>query len=129
MAGGNGHRMKSNIPKVLNIVNDKPMICHIIDKALEINSDKILIVVGSYAHQIHSTVLLHHSDAPIEYVFQKEPLGTGHCIQCCMTYLNETFTNNDKILILSGDVPLISVGTLYSVIECSDSLENPRIVF
>lgn len=124
MAGGMGKRMQSEIPKVLHTINDKPMICYIIDKALEIKSDKILIVVGNYAKQIHDTICMYYntSNMPIEYVFQKDPLGTGHCVQCCMTFLNENFHGDDNILILSGDVPLIGSETLNSVIERCDSL-------
>jgi bifunctional N-acetylglucosamine-1-phosphate-uridyltransferase/glucosamine-1-phosphate-acetyltransferase GlmU-like protein len=45
MAGGLGKRMNSELPKVLHTIKEKPMICYVIDRALDLNSDKILIIV------------------------------------------------------------------------------------
>ena len=120
MAGGLGKRMQSTtqpIPKVLHEISGMSMICHVIDKALKLGTKQILIVVGIYGNEIRAGVKKHFRDAPIEYVFQEQPMGTGHCIQCCMTYLNETYSDDINILILSGDVPLITVKTLNSLIE------------
>jgi bifunctional N-acetylglucosamine-1-phosphate-uridyltransferase/glucosamine-1-phosphate-acetyltransferase GlmU-like protein len=52
MAGGLGKRMNTGIPKVLNLVKNKPMICHVIDQALSVGSKYILIIVGKFGHQI-----------------------------------------------------------------------------
>jgi len=55
LAGGLGKRMNSGLPKVLHLVNDKPMIYYAILNALHLGSTHILIVVGKY-----KKVLLHH---------------------------------------------------------------------
>lgn len=111
MAGGLGKRMNSTLPKVLHVINNKPMICHVISLALKV-SDHILIVVGKYKEIIQKTIDEYFPDNNFEYILQDEPLGTGHCIQCCMQYLNANFEDNDNVFILSGDVPLLSLETL-----------------
>ena len=105
MAGGLGKRMKSDLPKVLHKVMDKPMLVHVIERALEIKPIKIYIVVGKYMPIIKDT--LYHYDMLdyVEFINQPEALGTGHAIQCCRPYLYQHEYSNT--LILSGDVPLI----------------------
>lgn len=121
MAGGLGKRMKSELPKVLHVINEKPMICHTISLASQV-SKKICIVVGKYKDIIEETVLKYFPDLMIEYIIQPTPQGTGHCIQCCIPYLNANFSPNDKILILSGDVPLLSLSTLHALMNCENSI-------
>jgi len=142
MAGGLGKRMKTSIPKVLNLVNNKPMICHVIEKALLVGSQNILIIVGKYKEDIKRVVdseFLPEQLSKITYVDQLEPLGTGHAIQCCIDFfIKENINKDTNVLILSGDVPLIQIDTIESLISQKNSLlitqlDNPkgcgRIVF
>ena len=131
LAGGQGKRMKSDLPKVLHKINDVPMIVKIIQTAQTLNPQKILIVVGQYRDIIEATINRYISEAisesskcQIEYVLQENALGTGHAIQCCSDALFEMELDlsiqqslNTNVLILSGDVPLISSQTLISIIE------------
>lgn len=111
MAGGLGKRMNSNLPKVLHLLNNKPLIVHVIETALKINPEKIGIIVGKYRQIIQKTINEYVSDnSKIEYINQPEALGTGHAIMCCKDFLSK-YSNLD-ITILSGDVPLISAETL-----------------
>ena len=121
MAGGLGKRMNSTLPKVLHVINEKPMICHTISLATQV-SKKICIVVGKYKNIIEETVSKHFPDLMIEYILQPTPQGTGHCIQCCIPYLNANFNSSDRILILSGDVPLLSLNTLHALLDCENSI-------
>ncbi len=135
MAGGLGKRMESNLPKVLHNVYSvfnselpvridmmeykhflKPMIVHVIETALKINPTKILIVVGQYKEMIESTInqFVNKSDK-IEYIIQEDALGTGHAIKCCLDKLSNY--PNEQTLILSGDVPLISINTLNNLLS------------
>ncbi len=150
MAGGLGKRMESNLPKVLHEVYSifnsnlpvridmmeykhflKPMIVHVIETALKLNPTKILIVVGQYKNLIESTInqFITQSEK-IEYIIQEEALGTGHAIKCCLDKLSSY--PNEQTLILSGDVPLISLNTLNNLLSDPDinkilvtKLENP----
>ena len=113
LAGGLGKRMNSEVPKVLHIVNGKPMICHVIDRALELNSEKILIIVGKYKEIIKQTIAEYITTDKICYIIQDEPLGTGNAIMSCIPFLKNINTTEDQdFLILSGDVPLIKYDTL-----------------
>ena len=131
LAGGLGKRMNSDLPKVLHKLNDKTLIQCVIETAHKLNPDKIGIIVGKYKDQIEQSIKETIEESilsKIEYIIQEEAKGTGHAIQCAMDFIK----NYDKILILSGDVPLITEKTLTSMInldsKCTilvNELENP----
>jgi UDP-N-acetylglucosamine diphosphorylase/glucosamine-1-phosphate N-acetyltransferase len=132
LAGGLGKRMNSHLPKVLHQIAGEPMIVHIIKQALLLSPQKILIVVGKYKSIIQETIQSFiQYDNTIEFVFQEEALGTGHAIQCCVHSLSDY--SHSKVLVLSGDVPLLKSSTmsqLISEMECPANIlvtkiENP----
>lgn len=135
MAGGLGKRMESNIPKVLHKLGNYPLIIHIINTCLKLKPKKILIIVGKYKDIIEREILQYIDESNIEnyieYVIQKEALGTGDAIKSCIhIYKNNINCTN---LILSGDVPLINEGSLKKLIKISkesgiliNELENPK---
>ena len=134
MAGGLGKRMNSDIPKVLHKVNNKPMIIHVIEKAIELNPDKIYIIVGKYKTIIEETICNYNLSTTVNYINQEIPNGTGHAILVSLPFIE--FHNS--VIILSGDVPLISIDTLNNLIKYENSLlitklDNPhgcgRIIF
>jgi UDP-N-acetylglucosamine diphosphorylase/glucosamine-1-phosphate N-acetyltransferase len=143
MAGGLGKRMNSEIPKVLHLVKGKPMLCYVLEKALEVGSEHILIVVGKYKAQIQKKIAKYFSVYEyfkFTFIDQAEPLGTGHAIQCCLPFFHEKKIDsiNSHVLILSGDVPLIEKNTIQQLLQKPNTilitkLENPfgcgRIVF
>lgn len=140
MAGGLGKRMNSSLPKVLHCINNIPMLVRIINNAKLLNPTKILIVVGIYKEIIYST-LIRYMDietSNIEFIFQKESLGTGNAILCCKNYIESLPSSN--VLILSGDIPLIQYKLLQKIIDSfqkvtivTTKFENPfgygRIIF
>ena len=117
MAGGLGKRMKSDIPKVLHCVLEKPMLVHVLEKANTLNPSKIFIVVGKYEPIIRSTLEKYMGLDHIEFVQQPEALGTGHAIQCARPQLLKY--PDHQILILSGDVPLLRSQTMKQLVEKS----------
>lgn len=117
MAGGLGKRMKSSLPKVLHPVGDIPMVIRVIQEALPLDPVKILMIVGEYKKIIKETIDRFCSAdvcAKIEYIIQEVPLGTGHAMQCTVPYLKENMPDKEHswVLVLSGDVPLITSDTL-----------------
>ncbi len=128
MAGGEGKRMNSDLPKVLVKLDNCPMIVYIL-KELESytrfrgNIHKIYIVVGKHREIIKNTIseyseILQHNFSKIKYVNQETPLGTGDAIKCCKKYLKKCTKDFKKYsLILSGDVPLISIWTLLKLYD------------
>lgn len=101
--------MKSPLPKVLHHVAHKPMLQHVIDTTLTLKPEQIIVVIGHGAEQVKSQI----STPDIEYVIQQQQLGTGHAVQQCI----DTIHINNDILVLYGDVPLISENTLRSLLE------------
>lgn len=124
MAGGLGKRMESNIPKVLHKLDKLPLIVHVINTALQLNPEKILIIVGKYKIEIEEEIKKYINkniiEKNIEYIIQNEPLGTGHAVRCCIDYFKDNIDSN--ILILSGDVPLISKDTLFKFITSDNNI-------
>jgi NDP-sugar pyrophosphorylase family protein len=109
MAGGEGKRMKSSVPKVLNKVSGEPMIVRIVKKVTSLDVQKILVVCGKYEKDIKQCIEtdMNLSDNRIEivYVQQYVPLGTGDAIKCCLPFLPHD--KSVDVLIMNGDTPLI----------------------
>ena len=125
MAGGLGKRIGYNIPKVLLEVDGIPMIVRII-KTLKhfgyiINLEKIIVIVGKYREQIKN-VIDNEIDLPeIVYVNQEQALGTGHAIMCCKSELIKH--PDSDVLILSGDVPMLSVYTMNNLLQLKSDVK------
>ena len=121
MAGGLGKRMNSDIPKVLHLINNKPMIVEIIETSLKLNIHKIGIIVGKYYAVIKETLEKYLDpniiDQKINFIMQNEALGTGHAILCCKKFLEKMPTYIYNVCILSGDVPLISVESINNLLN------------
>ena len=115
LAGGDGKRMNSSIPKVCCLLGGKPLIIHIIERAIETEPKDIFIVVGKYKSQIQDTITKYTS-FNITYVEQPNPKGTGHALLSCLPYI---ISDNDdcKYLVLCGDVPLISKDLLTNLLN------------
>lgn len=135
MAGGLGKRMKSDIPKVLHMLGDQPILVHVVRSAIGLakegeNLAKILIIVGKYAPEIAGALekyLLEDELSYIEYVFQHDPKGTGHAVQQILPSL-ERYPKSSKVMVLSGDVPLIRTKTLLGLLATYDHHEKAEAV-
>lgn len=114
MAGGLGKRMNSSLPKVLHKLGNIPMLVRVIKEAEKIQPDKIFIVVGKYKEVIVESTKKYLSVDNIEFVTQEEPLGTGHAIMCCREKL---LNRKGHVIILSGDVPLVSHHTMNNLLK------------
>ena len=110
LAAGKGTRMESDLPKVLHEVGGKPMVSHVIQRAVELGTEKIISIIG-YQHELVKETL---ATEPTEFALQLEQLGTGHAVLQCKTQLSEF---DRDVLVLSGDVPLISFQTLKSLLQ------------
>ncbi len=110
LAAGKGKRMNSDLPKVLHPLLGKPMIYYVIETARAIGSGKIVLVVGHGKERVMEAT--HNHD--IEFVVQEQQLGTGHAVQQAAPFFKDYDGN---ILVLSGDVPLLTTVTLNSLIK------------
>ncbi len=104
LAAGQGTRMKSGHPKVLHQILGRPMISCLIDALKSIGITDILVVVGYQSEKIMSALAPEEVEG-LRFVIQEPLLGTGHAVQVAMPSVPQ---NTDTVLVLCGDVPLIS---------------------
>ena len=110
LAAGKGTRMKSSLPKVLHKVLGETMISRVVSQAKNVGAKKIVVVVG-YKKDL---VIDELKNKDVEFAIQSEQLGTGHAIKMA----KDKFTSWDgDVLILSGDVPLLTTATIEKLIE------------
>ena len=106
LAAGKGSRMKSNIPKVLHPVAGEPMLHRVIKTAAQLAPEEMHLVLGHGIDQIEAS--LSALDGPLNTVLQAEQLGTGHAVKIALAHVPDDGIS----LVLYGDVPLITHGTL-----------------
>ena len=104
LAAGKGTRMYSDLPKVLHTLAGKPMVQHVIDAATGLGAQRIHLVYGHGGDRLKAAL----SEPSLNWVLQAEQLGTGHAMQQAAP----AFADDEDILMLYGDVPLIAQATL-----------------
>ena len=134
LAAGQGKRMKSALPKVLQPLAGKPLLAHVLETALALAPKaEPIVVIGHGAQQVQA-FLAHLANldkrfSKIKTVLQKEQKGTGHALLQALPKLNP----GAPTLVLYGDVPLCSKETLNTLARLSDGavgllthrMENP----
>jgi len=115
LAAGAGTRMRSELPKVLHPIMGKPMLQWVIDAAKPLQPQSIWIVTGDHSQIIQSTI----QDPSIHWVQQNPILGTGDALQQLYPHLAAQVSEQDNILILCADSPMISVSSLAQLIQAS----------
>lgn len=110
LAAGEGKRMHSSIPKVLQPIAARPMIHHVLSAAMALQAKKIHVVYGFAGDQVQSACSNYQD---IDWVLQSAPLGTGHAVLQAMPNIPQ----HAQVLVLYGDVPLISPDTLGALLK------------
>jgi len=113
LAAGQGTRMRSAQPKVLHRIGGMPLLRHVINTASQLNPDSIHVVFGHGGEQVREVL----ADAEVAWIEQAEQLGTGHALDQAMPSID----NDSTVLVLYGDVPLITPETLRSMVEQAGS--------
>lgn len=113
LAAGNGSRMVSKEPKVLHRLADKYLLDHVIDAVLPLKPAQIFTVYGHEGQAVLSA--MRHRDSQLTWVKQIERAGTGHAVLQVLPHLSL----RHQVLIVCGDVPLISTATLRRLIEAT----------
>ncbi len=108
LAAGKGTRMKSKLPKVLHKVCGKPMLQLVIDSAKKAGSVRIIAIIGEGAEQVQQEI------SDVEFVIQKEQLGTGHAVLSAKDKFAES---EGTVLILCGDTPLLTDELLKNFVD------------
>jgi bifunctional UDP-N-acetylglucosamine pyrophosphorylase/glucosamine-1-phosphate N-acetyltransferase len=116
LAAGQGKRMKSDLPKVLQPLAGRPLLKHVIDVAQSLQPAEIHVVYGHGGERVRETL----KDESVRWVLQAEQLGTGHAVLQAMPEIPK----DRLVLVMYGDVPLIRASTLESLVQ----LAGPRSV-
>ena len=122
MAAGKGTRMKSETPKVLHKIFEKPLLGYILDNVKNLTNENF-VIVGHHADEVKNFVETNYNNA--KTVLQSPQLGTGHAVSMVCPYL-ENF--NGQVLILCGDTPLITESTLKEFVEFHNSQNSDLTV-
>ena len=126
LAAGKGERMGGTKPKVMFELHGKPLIDYVIATARKLIPERIIVVVGFGKKQVIEHLKTYSGritdsppaspdeHIPLQYVVQEEQLGTGHAVRQAEPLFRDF---NGTIVILNGDVPLISLQTVQNLIE------------
>jgi bifunctional UDP-N-acetylglucosamine pyrophosphorylase / glucosamine-1-phosphate N-acetyltransferase len=104
MAAGLGKRMKSDIPKVLHKLNNKPLLEYVVETAESCGAEPVIAIIGHKRE-----LVVEQLGKRIQYAVQEKQLGTGHAVQQTEPLLKDF---QGSVLILSGDVPLLTIETV-----------------
>jgi bifunctional UDP-N-acetylglucosamine pyrophosphorylase/glucosamine-1-phosphate N-acetyltransferase len=111
LAAGQGKRMNSDLPKVLQPLAGQPLLQHVIRTAWTLNPAEVYVVYGYGGSQVQA--VFDHED--VVWVLQAEQLGTGHAVMQAMCSIPDDHT----VLVLYGDVPLIGTASLKKLIAAA----------
>ncbi len=111
MAAGKGTRMKSKKSKLVHQIYGKELVKRAVENAKKAGIDDVVAVVGYQKEQVQEVL-----GDTVKYAVQEEMLGTGHAVMQAKKYLKG---KNGKVVILSGDVPILRPATIKSLIAKS----------
>ena len=111
LAAGQGKRMNSDLPKVLQPLAGRPLLHHVIGTARELSPANIYVVYGHGGAQVQAALGHEH----IEWILQADQLGTGHAVMQAMCVIPDDHT----VLVLYGDVPLVRTATLAKLVAAA----------
>ncbi len=108
LAAGQGKRMRSDLPKVLQPLAGRPLLKHVIDSARSLESAALYVVYGHGGDAVKAAF----SGEAVHWALQAEQKGTGHAVMQAMGAI----ADDEQVLVLYGDVPLIRAETLRALI-------------
>ncbi|MFW0088493.1 MAG: bifunctional UDP-N-acetylglucosamine diphosphorylase/glucosamine-1-phosphate N-acetyltransferase GlmU [Coxiella endosymbiont of Haemaphysalis japonica] len=109
LAAGKGKRMASNIHKVLHLLGGIPLLERVVKTAQTLNADMIHVVYANAGNQVREQL----GHLPVNWIKQEEQLGTAHALLQAAPFCRD----EDQVLVLYGDVPLISSNTLMGLLQ------------
>jgi len=111
LAAGQGKRMKSDLPKVLQPLAGVPLLGHVVSRARTLNPSSIHVVYGHGGDAVREAL----AKEKLQWALQAEQLGTGHAVMQAMPNV----ADDELVLVLYGDVPLIRAETLRQLIDAA----------
>ena len=105
LAAGQGQRMRSSLPKVLHLLAGRPLLSYVVAAANVLGAERVHVVHGHCGGIVREAM----AAADVDWVEQREQLGTGHAVALAMAGIPDDAT----VLVLYGDVPLVNRTTLH----------------
>lgn len=112
LAGGLGTRMKSSLPKVMHSICGKPILEYIVNTSKMADPSRIVLLIGNGSQRVRQHFESADMDI-LQFAYQKEQLGTGDALRSAAQYIEK----NSVVIILSGDVPLITYKTIDELLK------------
>lgn len=115
MAAGKGTRMNDpERAKVMFALGERPMIAHVVDRAVECGASSLIVVIGFKGETVRDYLVEAFPNAPLKFAEQTQQLGTAHAVMQTESFLRDF---DGDVLVLSGDVPMLSTATLQTLIQ------------
>jgi bifunctional UDP-N-acetylglucosamine pyrophosphorylase/glucosamine-1-phosphate N-acetyltransferase len=111
LAAGQGKRMLSDLPKVLQPLAGTPLLAHVLDLAASLEPASIHVVYGHGGDRVRQMF----DNRPLKWALQSEQRGTGHAVSQAMPEIPDSH----RVLVLYGDVPLLRRETLQALVQAS----------
>lgn len=111
LAAGQGKRMNSSLPKVLQPLAGRPLLHHVLDTAQALQAAQVHVVYGHGGEQVRQAF----AQAPVTWALQAEQLGTGHAVAQATPAIGD----DEVVMVLYGDVPLITADSLRPLIDAA----------
>ncbi|MBN9406173.1 MAG: bifunctional UDP-N-acetylglucosamine diphosphorylase/glucosamine-1-phosphate N-acetyltransferase GlmU [Burkholderiales bacterium] len=118
MAAGKGTRMKSRVPKVLQMLAGRPLLGHVLATAQALHARRVVAVTGHGAPEVEAYgagVAGAAGRFDLKFARQEPQLGTGHAVQQALPLL----ADDGLVVVLSGDVPLTEAATLQALVDAA----------
>jgi len=109
LAAGQGKRMASSLPKVLQPLAGKPLLQHVLETARSLDPAALYVVYGHGGETVRAAF---SAITGVEWILQAEQKGTGHAVQQAMPKIPD----DHQVLVLYGDVPLLRAETLRGLV-------------
>ncbi|MGH8003275.1 MAG: NTP transferase domain-containing protein, partial [Limisphaerales bacterium] len=110
LAAGKGKRMRSSLPKVLHRLAGRPLVVWVVEAAQKAGIKKIIVVIGFKGEKVKKAL----RNYPVDFVWQKSQLGTGHAVRMAYPKLKNF---SGALLVLAGDVPALKPQTIRRLAE------------
>jgi bifunctional UDP-N-acetylglucosamine pyrophosphorylase/glucosamine-1-phosphate N-acetyltransferase len=117
LAAGKGTRMRGALPKVLHPICGRPLVAWVVDQALSLDPERLVVVIGDGGEAMSEAVTAAAGDTPVTFVVQVPQLGTGHAVQVTLEALGE---NPGRVVVLYGDMALLREDTLAALVAAQE---------
>ncbi|WP_409227994.1 bifunctional UDP-N-acetylglucosamine diphosphorylase/glucosamine-1-phosphate N-acetyltransferase GlmU [Gudongella sp. SC589] len=124
LAAGEGTRMKSRHPKVLHKISGKPLLSYVLDEAEKAGIRRNVVIVGHGKEAVMESITGENIIYEEQPVHQGAPYGTGYAVMQGMGHVGD----EDNVVVLCGDTPLITASTLTELMKYHNSQNNKATV-